>query len=802
VTCSPSVEFIAALRRLLRTPAFSFAVIALLAVSIGGAAAIATAGYSLFAQPLPYHQPERLVTLGIFSKRIGSGLGLSAALVYELNASGDLGRIGIIDNAFDLELESGERLRAAAIDQHAVQVLGLRPVSGRLFTDDDVLPGAEPVALVSEQLARDRFGSGEAAVGAVLQAESERLRVVGVVPQAFAMPQSDVGLWLPMELGPDELSSEAIARFGNLVVVARLSAGETPEAMQQRLTSRLESDGRLAQITEIMEADYLVRPLREIWSDSEGQVLMVLGLAVGLVLVAAVFNVAGLWMARWFGRSHEMAIRSVLGSGQRLILIGAGIEYLLLALPAAMLALPVASIGIEFLYNLGVLHDNGPLSTVPGVMTALIALGIVLVAAAPVLLSLAWQMRSIAASAIGFLTGGGIAKRASGARLRQWLTVAQIGIAFSLLLVLGLLISSWNNLLDEDLGFDPDRLLALHVNPGAAGPEVFAESDARVAALTERLAMLPGVEAVSWASVVPFGRMEMVSSVSLDGGVGEQVPTRPRSVGPDYFRTAGIELLRGRRFSPADATDEVQNVIVDELFVDQYVRGDALGQSFRLASGPETFSPVTIVGVVESVHHQSPDEVIKTPTVYRYQELPSAQIQLLLRTAIAPDALIRIVRSEAIDALGEDRFGFAVTLESLVRRTMRDREPQLLLMSVFSGLALVLVFSGLYALQSYQIAARTAEFGLRKAMGASWRHMIGHVLGRALLLLVPGLMLGAAGGWVGARLVADRLYAVSLADPLLWTSVALAIGAVITVAAFVPALRAVRIAPMEALRHE
>ena len=449
------------------------------------------------------------------------------------------------------------------------------------------------------------------------------------------------------------------------------------------------------------------------------------------------------------------------------------------------------------------LDDNGPLSAAPGMMTVLIALGMVLVAAFPVLLSLALaDARHCRIRSRFSHRRRHRETRAHGARLRQWLMVAQIGIAFSLLLVLGLLFSSWNNLLDEDLGFDPDRLVALHVNPVAAGPEVVAESDARVAALTERLARFAGrgsSELVQRRAVRPDG----------DGLIGFTGRQRRRS-GTDatalgragLFPVAGIELLRGRSFGPADATDEVQNVIVDELFVDQYVRGDALGQSFGLASGPETFSPVTIVGVVESVRHLSPDEAIKTPTVYRYQESPSAQIQLLLRTTIAPDALIRTVRSEAIDALGEDRVGFAVTLESLVRRTVRDREPQLLLMSVFSGLALVLVFSGLYALQSYQVAARTAEFGLRKAMGASWRHMIGQVLGRALLLLVPGLALGVAGGWVGARLVADRLYAVSLADPLLWTSIALAIGVVITVAAFVPALRAVRIAPMEALRHD
>jgi len=380
---SPAAETIAAWRRLVRTPGFSLGVIALLAVSIGTMAAIATAGFSLFAQPLPYHQPDRLVTLSVFSNRFGAHMGLSAALVDELNSSGEFGHIGIVDQAFDLELESGERLRAGRIDQHALEVLGLAPVAGRLFTGDDVRPGAEAVALVSEDVARNHFGSIDGAIGALLHTQTDRLRIVGIVPRAFAMPESDVGLWVPMELGPEQIGPEAKARFGDLIVIARMRSEETPETMAQRLRSRLDDDPRVANTAEMLEADYRVRPLRELWSEGEGQVLMVLGLAVGLVLIASVFNVAGLWMARWFGRSHELAIRSALGGGRRLVLIGAGIEYLLLALPAAILAFPVAVIGIEFLYKLGVLDDYGPLTATPGMMTALIAIGVVTVAAVP-----------------------------------------------------------------------------------------------------------------------------------------------------------------------------------------------------------------------------------------------------------------------------------------------------------------------------------------------------------------------------------------------------------------------------------
>lgn len=796
---SPAVEFFTAIRRLRRTPGFSLGVIALLAVSIGGVAAVATAGYSLFAQPLPYHQPDRLVMLGVYSKRFGLDMGMSAGLASELNASGDFGRIGIVDEAFNLRLDSGETMRAARIDQNVLSLLGMSPVAGRLLADHDVMSGAERVAVMGESPARARFGSVEQAVGARLDTDLGRIRVVGVVPDAFAMPLQGVRIWLPMDLGSEQLDPDAIAAFGRLIVIARMGDDETPEAMLQRLESRLGGDSRLGAIIQMLEADYRVRSLRDLWAQGERRMMMILGAAVALVLIASVLNVAGLWMARWFGRSHAVAVQTALGAERRTFLFGAAVEYLLLALPAAVLALPLAIAGIEFMYQLDVLNDNGPLTVAPGMTTAVIALLVVIASALPVLLALLWQMRGTAGAASRFLASGGVARRAHGTGLRQLMMVGQIGIAFSLLLVLALLFSSWKNLLEQDIGVDRERLVAMHVMQGDSGQP---GTDARVAALTEQLAALPGVESVSWSNSVPFGLLEMISSISLTDKGGEEVPTRPRQAGPDFFEVAGIELLRGRVFGPEDATDPVRTVIVDQLFADQYMGGAALGKSFGLGSGPGTYTPVRIVGVVEPVRHNTPDEEARTPTVYSYLPEPLAQIQLLLRTSIDPESLVETVRTTAVSALGQDRVGFVSGLESLVRETVNDREPQLLLLGVFSGLALLLVFYGLYALQSYQVAARTAEFGLRKAMGASGRSVLAQVIGRALTLLAPGLAFGVAGGWLGSRLVADRLYAVSAFDPVLWLGVALAIGIVIVVAALAPARRALRIEPMVALRHE
>ncbi len=800
MTFSPAVEFFAALRRLLRTPAFSLGVIALLAVSIGGAAAVATAGYSLFLRPLPYQQPEQLVSLSVFSKSFGVRMGLSPALVNDLVSSSEFGRIAIVDQAFDLELESGALLRAASMDHHLVHVLGLPLRAGRLFGIDDVQPGAEPIALISEVLALEKYGSLDAAIDQRIDTKSNRLRIVGVLPSVFAMPESAVDVWLPIELGPEELHANAFSRFGNLLAIARLADGETLESISARLQSRLGQDTRLAGFNERLQADYQVRPLHEIWTDGEAEALIILGLAIGLVLVIAILNLAGLWVSRWLGLSQELAIRLAIGGRSRQLLASAGIEFLLLALPAALLAFPVAAVGIAFLFQLEILDDNGPLTVAPGTPTGLIAALIVMLAALAILSSLIWQIRQVAVSTRAYFGGGGVAVRTHGARLRQLLMVFQIAFAFSLLLVLGLLFSSWKNLLGENLGFDHSHLVALHIiqdrpKPGESpGP---LQIDSRAAQLIEVLAELPGVSGVSWSNAVPFGQRQMLSTISLDGGSGAQVPVQMLAVGPEYFSIAGIELLQGRRFGLEDKTEKVQHVIVDEQFSIQYLGGDALGKSLGMGS-----SKVTIVGIVDSVRHNSPGEISRTPALYTYSHEPIAQVQLLLRAAIAPDALIETVRERAIDVLGAERVSWIASLESLVRRSVDDREPQLLLLSVFASFAFVLVLYGLYALQSYQVAARTAEFGLRKAMGASGRHMLALVLGHSLRLLVPGLVLGAAGGWLGARLVAERLYAVSLVDPLLWSGVALAVSAVIAIATFVPALRAVRVAPMEALRHE
>lgn len=795
---SLSLELTRARRRLLRSPGFSLSVIVLVALSIGGVAAVATAGWSLFARPLPYPQAEQLVTLSAWSHRFNMHMGLSGALVEELNEDGEFGRVALVGQPFDLRLRDGIGWRAVRTDHRLMEVLGLSPLAGRSFERDDTAPGAEPVALIGERTWRRQFGADPGVLGRRLEFDDGAARIVGIAPDHLAIPEAGTQLWLPADLGPDVTSPQMVAQLGSLTIVGRIPDGASSESMQQRLRARFDADPRLQTLRGMLEAEYRARPLRSLWADGQEEGLMILGTATLVVLMAAWLNIAGLWLARWTGRDHELAIQSALGGSRGTALIGVMLEYLVLAVPGGLFALAVAAVGIELFYGLGVLQENGPLRASVAAPTWAFGFSLVIVGAIPVLIALVWQTRKISARAGSFLGGRGISAQAGGAALRKALMVGQIAIAFSLLISLGLLLSSWMNLLDEDLGFEKSGLVAAQVLSPAAGTP---SPDAGVEALVDRLRAMPGVEAASWANVVPFGRMEMLSSIQLEERPDDPVPARPRLVGPDFFRVAGIELLAGRRFGPEDESEAVATVIVDRSFQDRYMGGEALGRRFGLADGPDSHADVTIVGVVESVRHMSPDEQLAHPTIYTHSPSPQSQVQLLVRSSMAPATLAGDVRRIIEAELGADRLDFVSTLDSLVRRTVRDREPQLVLVATFGGLALLLVFYGLYALQSYQVTSTTAEIGLRKAMGATDGGILARILVGSFWLLPLGLVIGFPGAWLSMRLIGDRLYEASLLDAWLWLAVAGALSATVLLASLIPALRATRIQPLEALRY-
>lgn len=792
---SLSMELQRAWRRLVRAPGFSISVIVLMALGIGGMTAVATAGWSLFLRPLPYQEAEQLVNIAVWQKRVGYHRGLSPALVGELNREQRFGTMGIVERPFQLRLAGGAGVRAGRIDHRLLTVLRVSPLAGRVLNENDVVPGADPVALISRRFWLEHFGGEASAIGRMLALEDGRARIAGVLPDHFAMPEATTDIWLPMQLGPELLSPANYSNLLSHTVVARMPEGQERGEYRAKVLARLGETELLSSraFPELIEMQ--VRPLRGVWSEGQANGLLILAVATAVVLIATWLNLAGLWLARWTGRTHELAVQFALGARSGAATTGIILEYLALGIPGLLLAIGVAGLGVEMLYSLGVLNESSPLRVGSSLPSFLIGGVLLATGLLPLLLSIHWTLRRVARGGAGNLGGKGAGIRSGGSGMRTLLMIGQIGIAFSLLLVLALLLTSWLRLLNEDPGFDRERLVMAMVLP--ADPARRASTDTEVASAVERLGALPGVQGVAWADSVPFGNLEFVSGFAIDEGPEEPVPARTHAVSTEFFEVAGIQVQSGRDFGPEDAGQGIRHVIVDSVFEQRYLDGAALGRRIGYPVPDQV-----VVGVVDPVRHNAPDQPLDEPTAYTFAAEPTAQVQLLLRTSLDPESLVFTVRDTLARQLGQERVTDVASLESRIRRSVNDREPQLILIAMFAGLALMLVFYGLYALQNYQVAARIVEIGVRRALGASGARVLGDELVRASWMLPPSLLFGALGAWLGTKLIADDLYKADLADPGLWLATGTAIALTIALASLIPARRASRVEPVEALRHE
>ena len=299
------------------------------------------------------------------------------------------------------------------------------------------------------------------------------------------------------------------------------------------------------------------------------------------------------------------------------------------------------------------------------------------------------------------------------------------------------------------------------------------------------------------AGIVPFGRAESITSVQLPGSDGQTVTARTRTVGADYFRATGIDIVRGRGFGREDIG--VDRAIVDEWFAGRHFpRGDAVGSRYQVHA-PDVPYDVEIIGVARTVKHLSPDEETELGTEYRLQAQPESFTTAVIAASVPPHTLIEPVRDVLRETLGPERVSdtAVVAMQSLIRRTVSDREPQLILLGAFAGLTLLLAAIGLYALLTYSVRARTAEFGLRMAVGADAGGIRKLILRDGLRLLISGLALGTAGAYLTGRLLAGRLYKIAPADPSTWLAVAALLSLVVLLACLWPALRAARTSPIQ-----
>ena len=786
-------------RGLARTPAFSLGVVLVLGIAIAGIVTVATAVHDLFLRPLPFSEPAELAHVSAYSRTMGFDVGFAPPMIAEVAEEQRVVDVAAYHPPTTLETSSGDEWRVAAVTHNLADLLGVAPIAGRRLVPADGEPGAAPVALIGEAAWRNRFGADPAAVGREIDLNDQRVSIVGVMPAAFSVPSVDTDLWRPLRYTPEELAPEAIGSFVGGHLVVRLAPGFSPAGLRDALTARYAADERLdtRQIRELMGVEVRVRGLRNSWTDAQREPLAVIGLASLLVLVTALFNIAGLWLARLLSRAHEHAIQAALGASGRRRLARTLFEFALLGVAGVGVALALTPFALGWLEDLGVLSSVRPLPVATGPATFVIALAVLAAGAVPVLLAAMAQQRRRRYDLLADLSSGGYGRARAGTRARHLFIVAQVALAMSLICAMGLLLRSWHGLLKEDLGFEPRNLLVARINASA---DHDAGADPRVAAALEELRGIPGVVRVSTTNVAPFAKSESLNNIPAPDREDGEVVVHTRWVGEGFFRTTGIPLQHGRDFAAGDEED--RGVIVDEHFASLHFPADgAVGEQIRMRWGPDSVLSL-IVGVAGTAKYRAPNEQPERGTIYRFNAVPWGNTTAVIATLVPPGTLIDDVEAVLERALGPDRTGSVAAMQTLVRDTVRDREPQLVLLGLFGAETLVLAGVGLFSLLAWSVRARTAEFGLRQAIGARAADIRRQVLGEAARTLAAGLALGAVGAFVAGRMIAGRLYQVSPLDPLTLGGTALLLVLVVLAAGLWPAERAARVQPNEALHYE
>lgn len=802
------------LRALVRDPAFAAVAVLTLAVGIGATTAVFSVVDAVVLRPLALPAPERLVALFEENEERGwrkNWVAPANYLDWQARAKSFSGVAAYHDEPSDLTLAGAgsgpadlepEPVKAQAVSAELLQVLGVRPVLGRGFRPEENWRGPEPVVLLGHGLWKRRFGGDPRLLGRTIRLNGREQTVVGVLPPGFDFPG---GAEMYTTFGWDPAARQEVwfRRAHFVRVVARLAPGVSlPEAGAELagLARRLEQEH--PETNTHMEAGLM--PLHEwVVGDTRRPLLILLG-AVALVLLTSCANVANLLLSRASARNREMAVRSALGAGRLRLTRQLLTEGLVLAGAAGLVGMLFARWGLA-----------GLLALAPADIPRLAEVGIdarvLLVAAGTTLAAtLFFGLAPAVAGALpdarsALLTGGRGSAGPRGRRTRGLLVVAEVALALLLVTGAGLLVRSFQRLLEVEPGFDPAGVLVAEVSlPGATYAE---EEQVRVfyERLLERVRALPGVVAAATTSTTPLRDRSWTSDFAVAGRGREEfgIEVHHAEVDPEYFRTLGIRLVRGRGFTAADGPEAPPVILINQALADRYFRGqDPLGQRLAFDRYPDAESRwYTIVGVTASYRQGSLAEEAQIE-IYRPQSQdPGWHRDLLVRASGDPRTLVGPLR-EALRSLDRELTLMEVeTLEQVLSRSVARERFLMLLLTAFGAAALLLAAVGTYGVVTYAVQLRTAEIGIRMALGAGSTDVLGLVVGQGMTLVLAGFALGLLGSLGLSRVLSSQLFGITAGDPWTYAGVSAILVATGLLASYLPARRAARLDPVEALRR-
>ncbi len=788
-----------ALRSLRRRPGFTLAAVAGLAVGIGGSTAVFSIFDAVLLRSLPYRNPEELVL--VWPER------RSLAEFEAFQEMESFARVSGHGPGDDLTLTgSGEpaRLRGFVVSTGLFDNLGVPLLAGRGFLAEDAVPGSPKVAILSERLCRQRFGPPARVVGRALELDGELHTVVGVMPAEFRFPNQTADLWLPLVL--DRSNQGAYWGSYYVTAVGRLSAGATPEsaaAELQALAGRLRLENPVWTPAEEYLDSVAVEPLQSHMAGELRPLLVLLLGAVGLVLVVVCVNLANLQLARSAARVRESAVRASLGATRGRIVSLLLTETLVLNLLGAGLGLLLASLLVEVLVPLlpGVDGRFGQLGVDHRVLLFSLAVALVTtlgVGLLPALRLSRTDLRtSLAEGGRGMAAGTGQFSRAA-------LVVAQVALAVVLVVNAGLLLRSFWNLWQVPTGFDGARVLSARLDPAEGLYEDRARRRQLYDDLLERLRALPGVARAAAAHSLPLSGVDayLAHRVKDQEWESGRLPmARQRIVTPGYFETMGIPLLAGRDFDGTDRHDGPQAVIVNRALAEKIWPGEtALGKSI----GYPWNSPwVEVVGVVENVLEGELDGEVEPALYFPYSQRSMASMTVLVAGAgLDPHSLAPGLR-EAVRQLDDQiPVNDVQTVAAVAWRSIARPRFAAALLAAFAAIALGLGALGIYAVIAYLVQQRSHEFGVRLALGASPEKIQRQVVSQGLRLGLVGLALGLVGALAASRGLEHLLFQVSPLDAGILAGAGVLLLAVALAACYLPARRAARVDPLQALRAE
>jgi predicted permease len=828
-----------AFRTLAASPGFTAVAALTLALGIGANTAIFTLMDQVMFRLLPVKEPERLVVLdgpGPFNGSTHSHsqtlTELSHPMFVGLRDKSDAFRGVLAQYTTAVHLTEGghtERADGVLVSGTYFDVLGLAAAAGRLLTpDDDRTPGAHPVLVLSHGYWTRRFAADPSVVGRTVQVNGHPMTVVGVGPEGFhgiAVGESN-DVFVPLMMQPQVIPTWVRPGPNNwrvrwLTVLARLRDGVTREqaaASANVLYSQLlREDLQTVEGTrsERYRSAFLAKKLllhpggrgaSELRDESK-KPLMVLMAMVGLVLLIACANVANLLLARASSRQREMAVRLALGASRWRIVRQLLVECVVLAAAGGALGIAVAT------WTGGLLVRALPFEAAPRVLSAepdlrvaafallLSALTALAFGLAPALqatrLDLAPTLKNEATSVMG---------GSAPFRFRKGLVVAQVALSLLLLIGAGLFTRSLMNLRQLDPGFQPEQLLTFTVDPSLNGYPV----DRRIEVherIRDELAAEPGVRAVSLADTPLMTDSNSSSTVKVEGyeaKEGENMNPNFNSVGPDFFRTMGISLVAGRDFTDADVAGAPKVAVVNETFA-RYFFGDQDALGRRFGYGRDNDKPnIEIVGVVKDGKAANlREQKIRFAYVpYRQQPEIVGSMTFYARTALDPGALAGPVRAAVARVDATLPVTGMKTMQTQIGESLFAERLVAALSACFGLLATLLAALGLYGVMSYAVSLRTREIGIRVALGADRRTVLGMVLREVAVLAAIGVAVGLPSGYGLGRLVESQLFGLSARDPLTFALATVTLIVTAMLAGYLPAARATRVHPMVALRYQ